>query len=103
MCHRQSYLVFGINEPPERSQVRVVSSAQNAASLVHNWSVAPAEARADNDRSGVYLSQKTQIEVPSKQSFKGGTVLRRPRATTLGKSRSRGERRSGDDFPNADL
>jgi hypothetical protein len=70
MCHRQSYLVFGINKPPERSQVLVVSSPQNAASLVHNWSVAPAEARANNDRSGVYLSQKTQI--PSRQYFKGG-------------------------------
>jgi hypothetical protein len=31
------------------------TSPQKAGFLVHNWSITPAEARADNDRSGVYL------------------------------------------------
>jgi hypothetical protein len=30
-------LAAGINKPLERSQVLLVSSPQNAASLVHNW------------------------------------------------------------------
>jgi len=34
-------LAAGINKPPERSQILLVSSPQNAASLVYNWSVAP--------------------------------------------------------------
>jgi hypothetical protein len=32
------------------------STPQKAEFLVHNWSATPAEARADNDRSRVYLS-----------------------------------------------
>jgi hypothetical protein len=52
---RRFYLVVGINKPLSCRVVLVGSSPQNAGSLVYNWSVALAEARADSDSSRVYL------------------------------------------------
>ena len=54
-------LVFGINKPLSCRVVLVGSSPQKAGFLVHNWSVTLAEARADNDRSRVYLPQPPSI------------------------------------------
>jgi len=51
------YLVVGINKPLSSRVVLAGSSPQKAGFLVNNWSVILAEARADNDRSRVYLSQ----------------------------------------------
>jgi len=42
------------------------SSPQKAGFLVNNWSVILAEARADNDRSRVYLSQPRVASSPIK-------------------------------------
>jgi hypothetical protein len=51
------YLLVGINKPLSCRVVLAGSSSQKARSLIHNWSAALAEARADSDRSRVYLSQ----------------------------------------------
>jgi hypothetical protein len=66
-------------EPPDRSgvylsQIPVAgSSPQKAGFLVNNWSVILAEARADNDRSRVYLSQP-RVQYGAK-SIGTGSVL----------------------------
>jgi hypothetical protein len=49
-------LVFGINKPLSGRVVLACSSPQKAEFLMYNWSFTPVEARADNDRSRVYLS-----------------------------------------------
>jgi hypothetical protein len=60
------YLVVGINKPLSSRVVLAGSSPQKAGFLVNNWSVILAEARADNDRSRVYLSQPRVASSPIK-------------------------------------
>jgi hypothetical protein len=68
-------------EPPDRSgvylsQIPVAgSSPQKAGFLVNNWSVILAEARADNDRSRVYLSQPRVLVQYGAKSIGTGSVL----------------------------
>jgi hypothetical protein len=54
-AHQVVYLVTWINKPLSSRVVLVGSSPQKVGFLVYNWSVALAEARADSDRSRVYL------------------------------------------------
>jgi len=49
-------LVFRINKPLSGRVVLAYSSPQKVEFLMYNWSFTPVEARADNDRSRVYLS-----------------------------------------------
>jgi hypothetical protein len=55
--------VTWINKPLSGRVVLAGSSPQKAGFLVYNWSVTLAEARADNDRSRVCLSQPLVAEV----------------------------------------
>jgi hypothetical protein len=62
MAFTSHELVFGINKPLSGRVVLACSSPQKAEFLMYNWSFTPVEARADNDRSRVYLSH-----IPSKE------------------------------------
>ena len=55
--------------------VRVGSSPQKAGFLVHNWPITPAEARADNDRSGVSLYHTLYENVPLASDFESNAMI----------------------------
>lgn len=51
------------------------TSPQKPGFLVHNWSITPAEARADNDRSGVYLFHTLYENIPLASDLESNAMI----------------------------
>ena len=67
--------VDGINKPPELSGGSSRYVSIKSRSLVHNWSITPAEARADNDRSGVYLYHTLYENIPLASDLESNAII----------------------------